>query len=343
MISAVGLSLILFGSALERQQWAGRFAAMARAIPPLEKGMSLARGQAYRQFYGLDGMNSKWRLGTVAVAGQQIAVQVFLPRSAPTGTVVVVHGYLDHMGSYGHLTRRLLREGYRVVLYDMPGHGLSTGARADLRAMADYGTVFRAVRQAIDTLPRVPGPIHYVGHSTGASILLNEIDQGRPLEGHVVLIAPLVRWAHYRKSTVARALVSLVVKSVPRRFRRCSSDPEFMHFLREKDPLQQRRIPFGWLSALAKWQGSFSSGKPRRDRLVVIQGTADGTVHWSYNLKVLARRFPKAEFIQIDGADHHLVNERHDYRSATLEAVASSLAVGTRSLDRLDSGAQSGN
>jgi len=304
--------------------------------------MRPARGRAYRRFYGLDSLRASWRLGSVPVSGERIAVQVFRPRAAPSGTVIVIHGYLDHMGSYGSLVKRLLREGYRVVLYDLPGHGLSTGPRADLHSMEDYAKAFQAVRQAVEQLPAVPGPTHFVGHSTGASILLNELHQGRPLQGNVVLLAPLVRWAHYRKSTIAKAVASLIINSVPRRFRRCSSDPAFMKFLREKDPLQQRRIPFGWLKALSIWQAQFSKGKPFKKRLLVLQGTADGTVHWSHNLEVLSRRFPAAEVVRIEGADHHLVNERADYRSTTLEAVAQALAQAPRSTDRLDRGLQRG-
>ena len=317
---------MLLSPAVERQQWAGRFAAMARVLPPLHEGLKPSRAQAYLGFYGLDSIKASWRLGSVPVADQRLAVQVFRPRAAPSGTVIVVHGYLDHMGSYGPLVKRLLREGYRVVLYDLPGHGLSTGPRADLRAMADYAKAFRAVRQAVARLPAVSGPTHFVGHSTGASILLNELDQGRTLDGNVVLLAPLVRWAHFRKSNVAKAVVSLFVGSVPRRFRRCSSDEQFMKFLREQDPLQQRKIPFGWLNALKAWQTGFVRGGPLDKGLLVIQGTVDGTVHWSYNLDVLRRRLPQATFLRIEGADHHLVNERPALQFQTLEAVAEALA-----------------
>jgi len=326
MISAVGFSLVLFGSALERQQWAGRFAALAQALPPLRQGISRARGQAYRRFYGLDSIRSHWRLGVVPVDGQQIAVQVLPPQAAPSGTVVIVHGYLDHMGSYSPLAKRLLREGYRVVLYDLPGHGLSSGPRADIESMVDYSRVFQAVQRALKGLPFVPGATHYVGHSTGAAILLNELDQGQSLRGNIVLLAPLVRWAHYRKSAIAKFAVSWFMDSVPRRFRRCSSDAEFMNFLRHKDPLQQRRIPFGWLRALATWQSQFASGRPLENAFLVIQGTADGTVHWEHNLRVLKRRFPNLEVMRLDGADHHLVNEEEEIRSDVLEAIAKALA-----------------
>ncbi|MCQ4051808.1 alpha/beta hydrolase, partial [Klebsiella pneumoniae] len=49
---------------------------------------------------------------------------------------------------------------------------------------------------------------------------------------------------------------------------------------------------------------------------LIIQGEADMTVDWQYNLPILQRKFPSAEVLRLPEARHHLVNEREELRQA---------------------------
>lgn len=68
-------------------------------------------------------------VGYVDARGFRLWTQIWSPPE-PVGTAFVVHGYFDHLGLYRHLLERLLERHWRVVLWDLPGHGLSSGARA---------------------------------------------------------------------------------------------------------------------------------------------------------------------------------------------------------------------
>lgn len=54
-------------------------------------------------------------------------------------------------------------------------------------------------------------------------------------------------------SKLSYRLLSPFVDSIPRRFSENSSDPQFLDFLREHDPLQPRTLPTAWVGALTRW------------------------------------------------------------------------------------------
>ncbi|MEW6459854.1 MAG: alpha/beta hydrolase, partial [Pseudomonadota bacterium] len=125
--------------------------------------------QAYRSFYGLDlggryaGLDS--RLGSFNAAGYQIAVQLWAP-AEPRATVLLLHGYYDHMGLYRHVIDWALAMNFAVLACDLPGHGLSCGARASIGDFAEYQQVLAGLFEQAAELD-LPQPWHLCGQSTG--------------------------------------------------------------------------------------------------------------------------------------------------------------------------------
>jgi pimeloyl-ACP methyl ester carboxylesterase len=74
-------------------------------------------------------------------------------------TVLIVHGWISHSARFAPLIESLRAQGFRVIAFDAPAHGRSSGRRADLNA-------FRAALEG--TAARL-GPVHaVVAHSFGA-------------------------------------------------------------------------------------------------------------------------------------------------------------------------------
>jgi alpha-beta hydrolase superfamily lysophospholipase len=282
---------------------------------------------AYFSYYGLRVQNSQHLFGTFSSGNKLLAAHVFKAQMAK-GTVILVHGYLDHSGVWKHLLKELVDRGYSVALYDQPGHGLSTGERAAIDDFSDYLSVFEDFLHLCEL--NLPGPQHLVAHSMGGAIALDyllNVDQ-TPLN-RVVLLAPLVHTSHWNLARLGHSLGKHLSDSVPRASPKTSSDQEFLEFSRN-DPLQAQQVPTKWFSALVEWNKRIAEKSPSTLPLLVIQGTADTTVDWKYNMEFIKEKFPRAEILMIEAGGHQLINETLPMRTEVIKIIADYIAGGVK-------------
>ena len=278
-----------------------------------------AEALAYQRYYGLDlpqhsAVHS--RLGRFQCDGLELVAQLWLPPE-PQATLIMLHGYYDHMGLYRHLIDWALGENLAVLACDLPGHGLSAGPRASIE---DFSTYQRTLHQLFAEAASLdlPQPWHLCGQSTGGAILLDFLLLGepRPEPGATILLAPLVRPRAWGLSKLSYHLVGPFRSQIPRRFSDNSGDADFLDFLRYRDPLQPRHLPTAWVGALARWIPRIEQAPRKPLSPLVVQGEADMTVDWRHNLRVLQDKFDQPQVLRLPEARHHLVNEREDIRRA---------------------------
>ena len=236
-------------------------------------------GAAYRGFFDLD---LRQNFFIVAHREQRLAVQYFEPVGAAKGTAVVVHGYYDHVGLYGHLIRYLLGTGRRVLAYDQQGHGLSSGAAATVESFDHYVDALETVIDAAGH--RLLDPVCAVGQSMGAAVLMQYA--ARPASRAFVataLLAPLVRPTNWRVNRFVYMVAKRLVGSVGRGWVNNTENPEFIELLR-KDPLQCRRLPVQWVTAMVEWMHRFETSEPSSLRPLVVQVGGDMTVDGAHNI-----------------------------------------------------------
>jgi len=95
------------------------------------------------------------------------------------GSVVVVHGLGEHSGRYERLKDELVKNGFRVILFDLPGHGESAGIRGHFT----FKEVFRVINDYVD---ESENPVLF-GHSLGGLIAIRYAEEfPRRLRGLVV-------------------------------------------------------------------------------------------------------------------------------------------------------------
>ena len=295
------------------------------AIEPLELGKRIdsAVVKDYWQFYGIDFSHTvegvSQTIGFVSSGKFDVCCQVFTPLKTEA-TCFVIHGYLDHTGLYGHLIKKLLELSYTVVTIDLPGHGLSSGARADIDTFFNYEVELQSVLNNCSSLPR---PWHGIGQSTGCSVLLLSLIKS-PANNFekTVLFAPLIRPNYWLKGKILQPIVSLFKDEWPRYFSPNSHDVEFLSFVKNIDSFQSRVLPFSWLKAMRYWVRWILKQKRIDADMLVIQGGEDATVDGEFNISALEKRVSNIQVSHHGEARHHLVNESTEIREVLFADMA---------------------
>lgn len=297
------------------------FDRLAAQLPYLEVGRPFdAQAQQYAAYYGIDfSTEVQQHLGHIQVEDFTLAVQVWRP-STPRGTLIILHGYYDHMGLYRHLIRWALEQRLAVMAFDLPGHGLSSGERASIDCFLRYQQVLDGIIEQA-RLWQLPAPWHFLGQSTGGAILIDRLLHGEVPEqqGETILMAPLVRPKQWGVSQFSLKLLGGFIQQLNRRFTDNSTDQDFLDFIRQHDPLQPQVLPVAWVQALDKWIPHIEAAVPAAHRPLVVQGQADGTVDWQHNIKVLQEKFDSPDLFYLPEARHHLANETPVFRQRYLD------------------------
>jgi lysophospholipase len=259
------------------------------------------------------------------------------PSNGGAAMVIVLHGYLNHTGQMKHLIASLLENDFSVGSFDLPGHGLSEGPSAAVGAFSDYT---QALLDFVLTIRAFcPGPLHFVGFSTGAGIgielLLNDKEKRKldsRLRGNdtslyselfdkIVLASPLIHWRGYAASKATYAFCRTLTDRVRRMPQKNSSDNNFLSFNRNDDYLHGRYVALDWVKALYDWNARLAAATPCDKEVFILQGDRDTTVDWRYNLGLLRAKFPAANVKMVKGARHELFNESIELREESLAKV----------------------
>lgn len=117
--------------------------------------------------------------------GIQLKGFEFSPPKSNQQTVLICHGYASFGFKFEQYIAPLLKMGYRVLLFDAPGHGLSEGKYINIVIYSN----------AIQELIHSVGPVdHFIGHSLGAITLAMLAENiSNPEQHKFVLIAPATK------------------------------------------------------------------------------------------------------------------------------------------------------
>jgi alpha-beta hydrolase superfamily lysophospholipase len=168
----------------------------------------------------------------------------------PVAHVAVLHGYAEHLGRYGEITKALLGGGYTAHLIDMRGHGQSGGKRAHVGAFQEYLSdleLFLArIREQASGLP-----VFILAHSHGGLIAARYLlDKPEAVRG-VILASPYFRLRLQVSplKIMAGKLIGRILPSLP-----MSNSLKAEHLTRDvaiqnatkADPLYQHIATPGW-------------------------------------------------------------------------------------------------
>ncbi len=230
------------------------------------------------------------RMGMLPWRDGELGVQIFAPPEPWRGTVFFTHGYLAHMGVFIDMARYIAAAGYVVVAFDLPGHGFSTGERANIDSFDQYGFVISDILQwaaELPTPPPLPEPWFAVGHSTGATAFVIHGEQLRRAGAenpfaHRILISPLVRNVYWGPAITYARLTW--------RLRR-----HYRPLIGSGRLVGSHNFPITWALALGEWNREVRRMyQPQEGAVSILQGEQDDVVAVRYNLRVLQELLPES-------------------------------------------------
>ncbi|WP_227938005.1 alpha/beta hydrolase [Alkalihalobacillus deserti] len=286
-------------------------------------GYSSSYIKAYTDFYKLPIHICKYEYGYIESGEFKLFVQRFCP-SEPIGTILLMHGYLDHIGSLDKVIHFLVKNKYEVIGYDLPGHGLSSGERATIKKFEDYLKTLQVVYD--DVLLKFTTSPLLVGHSTGAMIALEFAKRAKGSFQKMALIAPLFQPHLWKLSKLGLFLTKPFLKTLTRVFKKNSSDQNYLLFT-ENDPLQEKRLPVAWINALNTWLNNNRANRAEELSFLMIQGNQDNTIDTKYGLKQVQSLYPKSSMVLMDNGHHQLLNEGEIIREQTFSILLKYLQV----------------
>jgi lysophospholipase len=306
------------------------FFALRDQLPSLAFGSSADKAtdspllSDYLKFYQLDfpaEICSYYRIGTFDSGPYTLVGQCWFPAGETKGTILVLHGYFDHVGLYAHLIRYLLAMNYVVFAYDQPGHGLSNGERVSINDFSEYSCIFD---RAIALIESLPSPLSFIGQSTGCAVILHNLFINRA-DHHfyrIIMLAPLLRPSSWNLLRWIYYMARPFVDKMPRRVAKNSNDPDFVRFVHFSDPLQTKYYKLKWVTAMNRYYKKLIHLKPIHTiSPLIVQGRRDTTVDWKFNMTHLKRLIPNANVFYLQEGRHHLVNERPDLRNQVFRQI----------------------
>lgn len=275
-----------------------------RAFTPLPvPGPEMAK---YLHAEQLDFADSLHWAGTVECDAMRLVVHSWIPPRA-AGTVFLVHGFYSQSGLWSEHIERLLARNLAVVAFDLPGHGLSDGARMDVDSFGQYAKGLRAVEDSLASM--APKPWSLVGHSLGGGIALERAEHGTFPYTKVLLLSPMLR---YRGWGWIGAVLPVVAAVKPYMARKknpvSSSDSTFLRRVRS-DPLEGWQTSTHWLKVVRIWSVQLKPVDRPGTQWMLLQGGLDQTVDFQWGNAWLKANVPRIQMRWFPLARHHVHNE----------------------------------
>lgn len=125
------------------------------------------------------------------------------------GVVVIVHNILEHTGRYAYVITMLRRNGYHVIMGDLPGQGQTS--RANKGQLEHFDIYHETLIEWVRIANEYKIPTFVMGVGLGGLILLNVLEKTElPIEG-MLHLSPLLEFKRNNK-TRKNMLISNVGK-----------------------------------------------------------------------------------------------------------------------------------
>lgn len=264
------------------------------------------------------------------------------------GTIICLHGRNECIEKYFETSNDLADQGFHVVTFDWRGQGASSRFIKD--SAKGYISDFKQSRDDLNhvleeiVLPECNGPYFVLAHSTGGLIALTAAHSLMGRISRIILLAPFLGMSNVPLSTEAAGIISTILKWIGLGRIYMAGGPR----PREAKPFEQNVLTsdqkryarnmslftkaphlflggptVSWVSAATK-----AMRQVRKETylaklhipLLIITAGRDQIVDNKVTREV-AEMIPACKVIEIDGAQHELLQEKDYYREQAMAAI----------------------
>ncbi len=215
--------------------------------------------------------------------------------------IITAHGYLDNCSYMNYLHRPLWKNGHSLLCIDLPGHGQSTGARADINSFDTYGKILKEIpRDILNHYDK----ISFIAHSTGAVLLHEYLRTAGDIDFYkIVLLAPLVRSKLWHLSVAGNYLLGSFIETLERKNLK---NKKFKKFT-SQDKFLITHMRTHWFGELKAWNDRLEQ-KPKKhyQDMTVYFPSEDEVIDLDYNLSFYKKYFPNAQIKMLPAATHRI-------------------------------------
>lgn len=248
-----------------------------------------------KESYNLAGKDDSYRLSTYLYK-QNNEDKIF----------ILFHGYVDNCGYMKHISSFLWQKGYSILCVELPGHGGSSGERAQVDSFQTYGHILHRI---VSPLKEKYKEVNILAHSTGAVVFLEGLFISNSFSDlkKVILLSPLIRTKHWTIAKIGHVLLQPFIEKIPRRNK---DNPIYRRFnlIAKQDPHYIDQISLLWFSQLRTWYSLRieNNSKNFQQAPYVLFGSEDEVIDVEFNRDFYKKSFPNAKIFTIEGAHHHL-------------------------------------
>lgn len=129
---------------------------------------------------------------SIRLKNGQVLKGMFNSVNSPRANIIFVHGLGDHIHRYEKWAELLNGEGIGFTGVDLPGHGLSDGARGDIR---NYSLTDEMIDILLETITKTyqGTPVFIYGHSLGGGIVLDYLLRKKPAIKGAIVTSPWLK------------------------------------------------------------------------------------------------------------------------------------------------------
>lgn len=245
----------------------------------------------------------------------RLFVQWWEPKNA-RGTLLITHGQGEYSDCYSRLINSLQDSDWRIVAWDLRGHGRSDGKRGFAETFDHYCQDFSFLLNYLEEEKMLLQPLILYAHSMGALIQLKSLLKNPALKGDgLILSSPLLGLSvpvpAYKSfaAKVCNKWLPQVTLGNELTYDMLTSDIEVIRSF-EKDPLRHNKIsPSVFLGFLDSFEWIHPRAHEIKKPVFFILSENDSVVSTPASLKFFEKISSSEKKCELYAGKHELIND----------------------------------